>query len=185
MNKTYTVNIAGLVRVLPVTPVSTDLSIASFVILGDTEIVSHSADSILPLLPAADYLITAEAKGIPFAFALAERLHMPRYIVVRKSVKSYMSDPLETQIHSITTQHEQKLYLDLDDADRIRRKRVILVDDVISTGASIAGVRRLAQQAGAEIVATACILIEGTAPEGIIHLGRLPLFDGNGDILTP
>ena len=184
MSKTYPINVAGLLRDLPVVSIAPDLCIASFVILGDAEMISHAADALLPLLPTADYLLTAEAKGIPLAYALAERLGMPRYIVARKSVKAYMDKPLETSVHSITTHKEQRLYLDQDDASRIQGKRVILLDDVISTGESMAGLHRLADQAGAQVEGTACILVEGDMPYEIIHLGRLPLFSGNGDIIS-
>ncbi len=180
MDKTFTLTIAGLKRTLPIIQISQDLSIASFVLLGDTEMAVHAADALAPLLPAADFLITPEAKGIPLAFALAERLGMPRYIVVRKSIKTYMNHPLETHVQSITTHDKQKLYLDSEDAARIHGKKVILIDDVISTGESIAGVRRLIEKTDAQIAAIACILVEGLEPYDSIHLGRLPLFDGDG-----
>ena len=184
MSKTYSISVAGLTRTLPIVSVAPDLSIASFVILGDTEMVSCAAEALLPLLPPADYLVTPEAKGIPLAYAIAERLGMPRYIVVRKSIKTYMNQPLETHVHSITTQNEQKLYLDQEDALRIKGRRVILIDDVISTGESISGVHRLVDQSEGQVIATACILVEGDMPYEIIHLGKIPLFDGKGDIIT-
>jgi adenine phosphoribosyltransferase len=182
MNKTYSINVAGLTRTLPIISIAPNLCIASFVILGDTEMVSRAAEALLPLLPPTDYLVTPEAKGIPLAYALAERLGMPRYIVVRKSIKTYMNQPLETHICSITTQNEQKLYLDQEDALRIKGSRVILIDDVISTGESISGVRRLVDLSGGHVIATACILVEGDMPYEIIHLGKIPLFDGKGNI---
>jgi adenine phosphoribosyltransferase len=184
MGQTFIINIAGITRTLPVIQVAPDMCIASFVILGDTEMVSRAADALIPLLPDADYLVTAEAKGIPLAHALAERMLMPRYIVARKSVKAYMDDPLEADVQSITTANQQKLYLDREDARRIFGRSVILVDDVISTGQSIDGIRRLVLQAGAKVVATACILIEGDNQHDIIHLGHLPLFNGKGDIIS-
>lgn len=176
--KTYTLQIGPLTRELPIIPISDSLSIASFVVLGDTEMVSFSAPLLAEKLPAVDVLITAEAKGIPFVHELAKHLEMPRYIVARKSVKAYMEDPLISKVNSITTQKEQFLCLDRLDAEFIRGKRVALIDDVISTGESLRALAELVESAGANIVAQAAILAEGDAAEreDIIFLEKLPLF---------
>lgn len=175
---TYTLQVGPLTRELPIIPISDSLSIASFVVLGDTEIVSVTAPLLAAKLPAVDILITAEAKGIPFVHELAKHLGMPRYIVARKSVKAYMENPLISKVNSITTQTEQFLCLDRFDAEFIKGKRVALIDDVISSGESLRALAELVESAGAHIVAQAAILAEGDAAErdDIIFLEKLPLF---------
>lgn len=176
--KTYTLKIAGLERELPIIQLSESLSIASFVILGDTEIVSTTAPLLAEKLPQVDVLVTAEAKGIPFVYELAKQLGMTHYVVARKNVKPYMEDPLVKKVVSITTQNEQVLCLDRADADFIKGKRVALVDDVISTGESLRALGELVEAAGASVVAKAAILAEGDAADrkDIIFLEPLPLF---------
>ena len=157
---------------------SDNLCIASFVILGDCEIVTKSAPLIEERLPQVDYIVTAEAKGIPLVHELCRLRNLPYYIVARKSVKPYMSKPLTDEVVSITTQKKQTLCLDGKDALLLKGKRVAIVDDVISTGESLSAIERLVEKAGGEIVAKAAILAEGDAArrEDIIFLEELPLF---------
>lgn len=176
--KYYELRVAGLIRKLPIIKIKPGLSIASFVILGDCEMVTAAAPLIADRLPKIDYIITAEAKGIPLVNEVCRILGHPRYIVARKSVKSYMYDPLEIEVESITTQRVQRLYLDKNDTERIRGKWVAILDDVISSGESLKALEKLAEKAGAEVVAKAAILAEGDAAErnDIIYLEKLPLF---------
>ena len=174
----YTLVLAGVTRQLPIMQVSDTLCIASFVILGDCEIVTKSAPLIEERLPQVDYIVTAEAKGIPLVHELCRLRNLPYYIVARKSVKPYMSKPLTDEVVSITTQKKQTLCLDGKDALLLKGKRVAIVDDVISTGESLSAIERLVEKAGGEIVAKAAILAEGDAArrEDIIFLEELPLF---------
>lgn len=178
MDKTYHLEVAGIARELPIMQVAPELSIASFVILGDCEIVVKSAPFLVEKLPQVDVLVTAEAKGIPLVHEIARLLGHQTYIVARKSVKPYMDEPLVDEVESITTQKKQMLALDGHDAEAIRGKRVAIIDDVISTGESMSAVERLIERAGGEVVARAAILAEGDAAkrEDIIFLGELPLF---------
>lgn len=178
MRQTYTLEVAGLTRELPVILINDKLSIASFVILGDTELVCAAAPLLAGKLPPLDILVTAEAKGIPLVFEISRLLKLKKYIVARKSVKPYMEEPLIDQVVSITTQKEQTLCLDRKDARDIAGKRVALIDDVISTGKSIEAVGRLVKEAGGIIVAKAAILAEGDAAQrdDIIYLQKLPVF---------
>ena len=174
----YTLEVAGVTRQLPIMQVSDTLCIASFVILWDCEIVTKSAPLIEERLPQVDYIVTAEAKGIPLVHELCRLRNLPYYIVARKSVKPYMSKPLTDEVVSITTQKKQTLCLDGKDALLLKGKRVAIVDDVISTGESLSAIERLVEKAGGEIVAKAAILAEGDAArrEDIIFLEELPLF---------
>ena len=176
--KTYTLNVAGLTRELPIIKLSYDLSIASFVILGDTEIVRKTAPIIAKKLPEVDFIVTAEAKGIPLAYEISRVLNLNEYVVARKSVKAYMEEPIEVEVNSITTTNSQKLYLNNQDAKKIEGKRVALVDDVISTGQSLKALERLVEKAGGKVLAKAAILAEGDAKDrkDIIFLEALPLF---------
>ena len=176
--KTYTLNVAGLTRELPIIKLSYDLSIASFVILGDTEIVRKSAPIIAKKLPEVDFIVTAEAKGIPLAYEISRVLNLNEYVVARKSVKAYMEEPIEVEVNSITTTNSQKLYLNNQDAKKIKGKRVALVDDVISTGQSLKALERLVEKAGGKVLAKAAILAEGDAKDrkDIIFLEALPTF---------
>ena len=176
--KTYTLHVAGLTRELPIIKLSYDLSIASFVILGDTEIVRKTAPIIAKKLPEVDFIITAEAKGIPLAYEISKILNLNEYIVARKSVKAYMEEPIEVEVNSITTTNSQKLYLNNQDANKIKGKKVALIDDVISTGQSLKALERLVEKAGANVVAKAAILAEGDAKDrkDIIFLEALPTF---------
>ena len=176
--KTYTLHVAGLTRELPIIKLSYDLSIASFVILGDTEIVKKTAPIIAKKLPEVDFVVTAEAKGIPLAYEISKVLNLNEYVVARKSVKAYMEEPIEVEVNSITTTNSQKLYLNNQDANKIKGKRVALIDDVISTGQSLKALERLVEKAGANVVAKAAILAEGDAKDrkDIIFLEALPTF---------
>ncbi|MET3696726.1 adenine phosphoribosyltransferase [Bacillus oleivorans] len=176
--ETYPLMVAGIKRELPIIPISDQLKIASFVILGDAEIVSAAAPLLAEKLTEVDYLVTAEAKGIPLVYELSKQLNMKQYIVARKSVKPYMEEPLVNQVVSITTQKEQLLCLDRKDADVIKGKRVALIDDVISTGESIKALEELVTKAGGMVVAKAAILAEGDAAErnDILFLEKLPVF---------
>ena len=176
--KTYTLHVAGLTRELPIIKLSYDLSIASFVILGDTEIVRKTAPIIAKKLPEVDFIVTAEAKGIPLAYEISKILNLDEYIVARKSIKAYMEEPIEVEINSITTTNSQKLYLNNQDAKKIKGKRIALVDDVISTGQSLKALERLVEKAGGKVLAKAAILAEGDAKDrkDIVFLEALPTF---------
>ena len=176
--KTYTLHVAGLTRELPIIKLSYDLSIASFVILGDTEIVRKTAPIIAKKLPEVDFIVTAEAKGIPLAYEISRILNLNEYVVARKSVKAYMEEPIEVEVNSITTTNSQKLYLNNQDAKKIKGKRIALVDDVISTGQSLKALERLVEKAGGKVLAKAAILAEGDAKDrkDIVFLEALPTF---------
>jgi len=175
---TYTLRLGPLVRKLPIIPIDDSTAIASFVILGDADLVNYAATVIAPKINGVDLIVTAEAKGIPLAQQLATALEMPRYIVLRKSKKSYMANTLRQQVKSITTDSKQMLYLDQTDRTLLEGKKVAIVDDVISTGNSVDAMAALVQQAGARVVRTAAILAEGDATrrDNIIYLNTLPLF---------
>ncbi len=174
----YELQIAGLKRQLPIVQVTKELAIASFVILGDLEMVTVTAPRILKKLPETDFLMTAEAKGIPLVHELCRLMNHSRYVVARKSLKPYMEEALAARVVSITTQKEQHLYLNGADAELIRNKRVALIDDVISTGESLNALECLARDAGARVVARAAIMAEGFAADrdDIIYLKELPFF---------
>lgn len=176
--KTYSIEIAGYIRHLPIVPITDKLSIANFNLLGDVELVRASALEIAAKLPHVDVLITAEAKGIPLIYELSKILNLPRYIVARKQIKNYMYKPLIHEVYSITTPEKQLLILDYDDAAFLNYKRVAIIDDVISSGSSLNALESLVNKAGGEIIAKAAILIEGESLErtDIIHLNKLPLF---------
>ena len=176
--KTYTLHVAGLTRELPIIKLSYDLSIASFVILGDTEIVRKTAPIIAKKLPEVDFIVTAEAKGIPLAYEISRILNLNEYVVARKSIKAYMEEPIEVEINAITTTNSQKLYLNNQDAKKIKGKRIALVDDVISTGQSLKALERLVEKAGGKVLAKAAILAEGDAKDrkDIVFLEALPTF---------
>lgn len=174
----YDITVAGVKRSLPVVPISDTLSIASFVIFGDTDVVEPCARELAAKLPLVDYLITAEAKSIPLIYEMAKVMKMPRYLIARKSVKGYMKNPIVTKVNSITTTREQILCLDEDDINLIKGSRMAIVDDVISTGSSLAAVEHLVELAGGTVAARAAILAEGDAAnrKDIIYLGTIPLF---------
>lgn len=176
--KTYTIEVAGIKRELPVVKIDDNLSIASFVILGDTELVQAAAPELIKKMPEVDFLVTAEAKGIPLVYEMSRLLGMKKYIVVRKSIKSYMESPILDEVVSITTRKKQLLALDEKDASDVKGKRVAIVDDVISTGESVAAIERLVEAAGGKVLAKIAILAEGEAAErkDIRFLKSLPVF---------
>ena len=174
----YELSVAGVTRQLPIMQIAPDLAIASFVILGECELVTKAAPLLEKKLPEVDYIVTAEAKGIPLVQELCRLRGLPYYFVARKSIKPYMDQPLTDEVVSITTQKTQTLCLDGKDAMLLQGRRVAIVDDVISTGESLSAIERLVEKAGGSILARAAILAEGDAAkrEDIIYLEELPLF---------
>lgn len=178
--KTFDLTIAGLKRSLPIVRLSENLAIASFVLLGDTELALLGAEALADKINTEfDYFLTAEAKGIPLVQCIAQEFNHPKFYVARKSVKAYMDNPLITEVLSITTQASQQLVLDGKDAAELKGKKVILIDDVISTGDSLAALKQLAEEAGAIVVDQLALLAEGDAAKrtDIQFLEELPLFD--------
>lgn len=180
----YHMNIAGLDRDLPICPVSDSLYIAGFVIFGDQELTVACARELLKRAPEYDYIITAEAKGIPLAHEMARQAGDKKYILARKAPKLYMRDVFSVSVHSITTAKEQKLYLDGADAALMKGKRILIVDDVISTGESLRAMEELVKKAGGNIVGKMAVLAEGGAIErhDITVLAPLPLFNPDGTL---
>ncbi len=183
--KYYRMNIAGCERDLPLCPLNDKLMIAGFVIFGDPELTTACAKELLARAPEYDYLITAEAKGIPLVHEMARLAGNQKYFLARKASKLYMTGVLEVTVRSITTAKEQTLYLDTADAELMKGKRILLVDDVISTGESLRALEALVNKAGGEICGRMSILAEGDAQdrEDLIYLEKLPLFDSNGGVL--
>ncbi|MDD6984038.1 MAG: phosphoribosyltransferase family protein [Eubacteriales bacterium] len=183
--KTYPINIAGLHRELPICPVTDSLSIGAFVIFGDPELTTAAAKALLDLAPEYDYIITAEAKGIPLAHEMARLAGNQKYFVARKKAKAYMTGVFEVKLHSITTQGEQSLFLDKAEADLIKGSRILIVDDVISTGESLRAVEELVNAAGGIIVGKLAVLAEGDAQTrtDIKYLEKLPVFHPDGTVI--
>ena len=181
----YRMNVAGLDRDLPICKVTDSLYIAGFVIFGDQELTVACARELLARAPEYDYIITAEAKGIPLAHEMARQAGDERYILARKATKLYMRDVFEVSVRSITTNREQHLYLDGADAARMNGKRILIVDDVISTGESLSALEALVEKAGGIICGRMAILAEGDAQdrEDLIYLEKLPLFNPDGTIM--
>lgn len=182
--KCYKMTIAGLERELPICPVNDELSIGAFVILGDAKLSEASARELLKLAPEYDYIITAEAKGIPLAHEMARQHGDRTYFVARKTPKLYMTGVFQVDVRSITTAKDQMLYLDTAEAEQMKGKRILLVDDVISTGESIFAVEKLVKKAGGNIVGRMAILAEGDAQkrDDIIYLEKLPVFNPDGSV---
>ena len=180
----YTMNVAGLDRNLPICRVTDSLYIAGFVIFGDQELTVACARELLKRAPEYDYIITAEAKGIPLAHEMARQAGDAKYILARKAPKLYMRDIFEVSVRSITTAKEQRLYLDGADAALMKGKRILVVDDVISTGESLTALEALVEKAGGTICGRMAILAEGDAQdrEDLIYLEKLPLFNSDGTI---
>ncbi len=179
MAEFYTLNVAGLTRELPICPVNDKLDIAAFVMFSDVELTVATATELIKKIPECDVIITAESKGIPLAYEMARQLgNGMKYIVARKMAKLYMHDPVSVNVKSISTAVEQKLWLDQNEADYIKGKRVLIVDDVISTGESLEAVKKLVDYAGGNIVGMCAVLAEGDAAErdDITFLAPLPLF---------
>lgn len=180
----YRMKVAGLERDLPICPLNDQLSIAGFVIFGDPELTVACARDLLAKAPEYDYIITAEAKGIPLAHEMARQAGNPKYILARKGPKLYMRDIFGVTVQSITTAKEQKLYLDGADAALMKGKRILIVDDVISTGESLNALEALVRKAGGTICGRMAILAEGDAQnrDDIIYLEPLPLFNPDGTV---
>lgn len=180
----YHMHVAGLERDLPICPVNDSLYIAGFVIFGDPELTVACAKELLSKAPAYDYILTAEAKGIPLAHEMARQAGDSKYILARKGPKLYMRDIFSVCVKSITTAKEQHLYLDGADAELMKGKRILLVDDVVSTGESLAALEALVEKAGGNICGRMAILAEGDAQErkDLVYLEKLPLFNPDGSI---
>ncbi len=181
----HTMTIAGLERHLPLCPLNDELNIGAFVIFGDPELTTACAEELLKKAPEYDYIITAEAKGIPLAHEMARIAGNQKYFVARKKPKLYMTGVFESTVNSITTEGEQKLYLDTADAEIMKGKRILIVDDVVSLGESLKAVEKLVNDAGGIICGKMFILAEGDAAkrDDIIFLEELPLFKKDGSIL--
>ena len=181
---TYEMDIAGLKRELPLCKVADDLYIGAFVMFGDVELTVHCAAELLKRAPEYDYIIAPEAKAIPLLYEMARQSAADRYFLARKSAKAYMSGVFEVEVKSITTAAVQKLVLDKADADFIRGKRMLIVDDVISTGESLQAMEELVTRAGGIIAGKMAVLAEGDAQDrdDIITLAPLPLFNPDGSI---
>lgn len=182
---TYEMSVAGLKRRLPLCPVNDEMMIGAFVIFGDVELTCACARELLKIAPEFDYMVAPEAKAIPLVHEMARQSGRNEYFLVRKAHKLYMDGVFETVDRSITTEGEQHLYMDGADAKKIKGKRILVLDDVISSGGSIAAVENLVQQAGGEVVGRMAILAEGKAAErkDILFLEKLPLFDAKGQKL--
>lgn len=180
----YKMNIAGCERKLPICPLNDKLSIGAFVIFGDPELTTAVSKALLDKAPEYDYLISAEAKGIPLVHEMARQHGDTKYFLARKAPKLYMTGVFEVTVNSITTAKEQKLYLDTADAELIRGKKILIVDDVISTGESLKAVEALVEKAGGNICGRMCILAEGDAidRDDIVYLNPLPLFNADGTV---
>ena len=178
----HTMNIAGLTRELPICKVTDDLYIGAFILFGDVELTAASARELLKIAPQYDYMITTEAKGIPLIHEMARQSGQNVYFLARKTPKLYMSGVMEIAVQSITTVKEQRLYLDTADAEKMKGKRILLVDDVISTGESMAALEKLVLQAGGIVAGRMAILAEGDAQQrdDILYLEKLPVFHADG-----
>ncbi|MBQ3532103.1 MAG: adenine phosphoribosyltransferase [Oscillospiraceae bacterium] len=183
---TYPITVAGLQRQLPICKITDDLYIGAFICFGDAELTEACARDLLKLVPADsyDYLFTAEAKSIPIIHEMARQSGAKKYFIARKGMKAYMPDPLCVEDQSITTAGTQKLYLGRDDADLIRGKRILIVDDVISTGGSLLAMEALINAAGGTVVGRLAVLAEGDAAQrdDIKFLAPLPLFNADGSV---
>lgn len=181
----YRMKVAGVERDLKLCPIGENLNIGAFILFGDVELTERCAEELYKKAPEHDVMLTAESKGIPLIHAMCRLSGKNRYVLARKSVKLYMSDVLVCETKSITTGHVQTLYIDGADAEYMKGKRVLIVDDVISTGGSLKSLENLVRQAGGEVVGKMTILAEGDAigREDIVYLEKLPLFDGEGNPL--
>ena len=181
----YRMRVAGLERDLPICKVTDSLYIAGFVIFGDQELTVACARDLLKLAPEYDYIITAEAKGIPLAHEMARQSGAEKYFLARKAPKLYMTGVFSATVKSITTAKEQTLYLDTADAELMKGKKILIVDDVISTGESLLALEKLVEKAGGVIAGRMAVLAEGDAQdrEDLIYLEKLPLFHPDGTIM--
>lgn len=183
--KYYEIKVAGLTRHLPICRVTDDLYIGGFVIFGDPELTINCAAELLKRAPDYDLLITSEAKGIPLAHEMARQRGDKKYILARKATKLYMTDVFGVEVRSITTDHVQHLYIDGKDAELMKGKRILVVDDVVSTGESLKAIEELVEKAGGNIVGRMTILAEGDAQnrDDLIYLEKLPVFNSKGEII--
>ncbi len=182
----HTMTIAGLKRDLPICRVTDDLYIAGFVIFGDPELTVACARDLLKKIPCEyDYMITAEAKGIPLIHEMARQSGAKKYFLARKAAKLYMTGVFECEVRSITTAATQTLYLDTADAEIMRGKRILVVDDVVSTGESLRAIEELVRKAGGVVAGRMAILAEGDAQDrkDLVYLEKLPLFNAKGEII--
>lgn len=180
----YQMTIAGVTRDLPICKVTDELYIGAFVIFGDVELTVATAGALLKKAPEYDYMISAEAKGIPLIHEMARQSGQNKYFLARKSPKLYMSGVFDVTVNSITTAKKQHLYLDTADAELMRGKRILIVDDVISTGESLAAIEKLVVAAGGIVAGRMAILAEGDAQtrDDIIYLEKLPVFNPDGSV---
>ena len=180
----HTMTIAGLKRSLPICKVNDDLYIGAFVIFGDVELTVACAAELLKRAPAYDYIITAESKGIPLAYEMARQTGQNKWFLARKGAKLYMRNVFSVEVKSITTAATQHLYLDGDDAEMMRGKRILIVDDVISTGGSLHAMETLVDMAGGTVAGRVSVLAEGEAAErgDIKFLAKLPVFNADGTV---
>lgn len=180
----YEMTIAGLKRQLPLCKVTDDLYIGAFIMFSDVEITTASARELLKKAPEFDIMITAESKGIPLVYEMSRQAGVNDYIVARKGPKLYMQDIITTQVDSITTDHIQTLCIGKKEADQMRGKKVLIVDDVISTGESLKSIEKLVTQVGGTVVGRMAVLAEGEAVErdDIVFLEELPVFNADGSI---
>lgn len=181
--KKYKMNIAGLERELTICPINENLSIAGFIMFGDPELTTACAEILLSRAPEYDYILTAEAKGIPLAHEMARLSGNRKYFLARKKPKLYMTDIIEVEDSSITTVGAQKLYLDGADAQLMRGSRILIVDDVISTGTSLNALEKLVETVGGYVVGRMTVLAEGDAAsrDDICYIEQLPLFTPDGE----
>ena len=175
---TYKLKVAGVERDLPLCKLKDDLYIAAFVIFGDVELTTVCAAELNKVAPEHDIMITAEAKGIPLVYEMARQRGENNYLIARKALKLYMREPHSIEVRSITTDKKQVLYIDAADVEKMRGKRVLIIDDVISTGESVFAVEKLVKESGGTVVGKMAILAEGDAVyrDDIIYLEKLPLF---------
>ena len=183
---TYPIEVAGLERQLPICKVTDDLYIGAFICFGDAELTVACARELLKLTPEEDYdyILTAEAKSIPLIHEMARQSGAKKYFIARKGPKAYMPDPIHVEDTSITTAGTQRLYLGRDDAELIQGKRILLMDDVISTGGSLHAMEELVALAGGTVAGRVAVLAEGDAADrtDIKFLAPLPLFNADGTI---
>ncbi len=181
----YPITVAGVKRDLPICNLTDTLSIAAFVIFGDVELTCACAKALLEKAPEFDYMVAPEAKAIPLIHEMARQSGRNEYFLVRKKKKAYMNGVFEVADKSITTEGEQKLFMDGADAAKMKGKRILILDDVISTGGSLAAVENLVEQAGGNVVGRMAILAEGDAAkrDDILFLEPLPLFNADGSIM--
>ena len=189
--ETYTLNVAGLQRELPKVKIHDELAIASFVMFGDTELIEACAEAIIlhldfPTLNEIDILCSPEAKSIPLVHAIARRLSI-NYVIARKSIKGYMSNPVIEKVQSITTIGAQTLVLDTSDVEKLQGKRICIIDDVVSTGGSLIGLENMLKKlnhggnvasGNCEVICKAAVLLEeaGYDKDDLIYLEKLPIF---------